>query len=598
MIPAAIWLVGCLAWLLDCPWWIKGFACIPAVLWAPGLPWARRLFGSKTALQLGIDAAWIAIVLAVLDISLVRLVDGGGGLLLGLSGGWLALGTWKNQNLAPMKLDRSALLGLAFTALLLTTIAGTQSHRLSRGLEAWWYSAEVDQLLGESLPWSAGEGWGQERRFGWPEDQPAAQGAELEDTGSPGGVLQIEAPGTLAVLLQGPVGATLSLSQQESESFHVVERDVTESQEEGPVARYLERGAVAAVLQVEPGPVEVRVNAAGPTRLYVLPGRLAVDSLDQSGEARFVHYYQILNIVENQRWAAEVLDSRHLTINQPPLWSYVLAVPTLLVGPDLPASSLLLLWVLVLLSATGLHLIDLTAPKTPWPVWLLPGCFAGIHLKLMMVPGSINFPDSLYAAALLGGLTALYERSGAGRLTVLGLGAGLLRYPGTITITLWALLLGRRAPWRSVGILWGAVFSLSAALALGAALTGDLSEWLRILYFETIPEHYANNPEAPPIWSRPWPFYKTWFAYTGGALALVLPLASRNSRWIASCAIVYSLMLCTIDHLTTHYFLPLLALSAACIATNTAGLRHRVWQSIMAILGLILAGLFIMGGSV
>ncbi len=598
MIPAAIWLLGCLAWLFESPWWVKGFTCVPAVLWAPGVPWARPICGSKTALQLGIDAAWISIVLAVLDITLVRTFGGGGVLLFGLSGAWLALGTWKHRDRPALRLSRPVVSGLIFTALILSATAGTQSHRLSRGLECWWYSTQVDQLLGESIPWSKAEGWGQERRFGWPEDQPEAQGAELEDSGPAGGTIQVQESGSIAVLLQADTGSTLSLSQEDTYSSGTIQRDVTESEEEGPVARYLERGAVAVVLQVKPGPVEVKVESQGPTRIYVLPGRLAVDSLDQSGEARFAHYYQILNIVENQRWAAEVLESRHLTINQPPLWSYVLAVPTLLVGPELPASSLLLLWVLVLLSATGLLLIELSAPSAPWPAWLLPGCFAAIHLQLMLQPGSINFPDSLYSAALLGGAASLISRDGATRVTLLGLAAGLLRYPGTITLTLWALFLGRRTPWRSLAILWGTVLSLSALLTLGAALTGHLGEWMHILYFETIPEHYANNPEAPAIWSRPWPFYKTWFAYTGGALILALPLASRTSRWLAGCAVAYSLMLCTIDHLTTHYFLPLVALSAVSIATNATGLNHRLLRVFIPLSALFLAGLFIMGGSV
>ncbi|MEE2750321.1 MAG: hypothetical protein VX519_02740 [Myxococcota bacterium] len=598
MMPVAIWLVGCLAWFLGAPWWVQGFTCIPAVLWAPGVPWARPILGSKTALQMGVDAAWISIVFAVVDVTAVRTLGGGGALLLGLSGAWLALGTWKNRNHSALKPSQSAIAGLACTALLLCATAGAQSHRLSRGLDCWWYSSDVDQSLGESIPWSATEGWGVERRFGWPEDQVTLQGAVLEDAGGGGGTLEVQGTGAFAVLLQAAIGSTLSISQDGVQRSGTVQRDVTESEEEGPVARYLERGSVAVVLPVKPGLVTVEVEAQGPTRVYVLPGRLAVDSLDQSGEARFAHYYQILNIVENQRWAAEVLETRHLTINQPPLWSYVLAVPTLLVGPELPASSLLLLWVLVLIAATGLLLIELSAPNAPWSAWLLPGCFAAVHLQLMLQPGSINFPDSLYTAALLGGAASLLSRDGSARVTLLGLCAGLLRYPGTITITLWALFLGRRTPWRSLATLWGSVLGLSAVLAVSAALTGQLGEWLDILYFETIPEHYANNPEAPAFWDRPWPFYKTWFAYTGGALMLVLPLASRPSRWLTGCAVAYSLMLCTIDHLTTHYFLPLVAMTAAAIAANATGLNHRFLRVILPLAALFLAGLFIMGGSV
>ncbi len=598
MIALVIWALGAGVHATSAPWWLQGLLVLPAVLWAPGAPWARRLLGSGSPLQAGVDAVWISIAFVVPGVCLVRWFGGGPWLLICTSGMWVGLGLWLNPpERSPW--SRQVLLGLGGAVVFLGLFAGVHSPRLSRGLDAWWHDTRVDTRLGDSVDWSRGEGWSAERRFGWPEDQPTAKGAVLSDPDNDGGTLRIEGAGTIAVLLQGPVGARITVSQgsQVTDSAEI-ESDPVVDEAEGPVPRYQDRGAVAAVLEVQPGDLEISIDSAsGSSRITVLPGRLAVDSLDLSGEARFVHYYQLLNIVENQRWAAEVLESRALTVNQPPLWSYVLAVPTLLVGTDLPAASMLFLWVLFLVAASGLALVEVAAPRAPWPAWLLPGLFAAVHGKLMLVPGSINFPDSLYAAAIVGGCAALLRRE-PGRIALLGLAAGMLRYPGTVLLTLIALLLGRRTPWRGLAILWGCVVGLAILIGAGALLQGSLSEWLFILWFETIPEHYSNNPDAAPFWSRPWAFYQTWFLYMGGALVLALPLATRNARWLAGAALLASAMLCTIDHLTTHYFLPLIALSAVAIAANSEGLQSRIFRVFAPLAALLAGGLFIVGGNV
>ena len=607
MIALVIWALGAGVHAASAPWWIQGLLVLPAVLWAPGAPWARRLLGSGSPLQAGVDAVWISIALVVPGVCLVRWLGGGPWLLICISGIWAGLGLWLNSP-EESEWTPKVLLGLGGAAVFLSLFAGAHSPRLSRGLDTWWHDTRIDARLGDSVEWSLGDGWSAEQRFGWPEDRPAALGAHLSDADGDGGTLQVQGTGTIAVLLQGPVGARITLSQgtdswDTSETWGgsdsaTIESDPVVDEAEGPVPRYQERGAAAAMLDVQPGELQIAVDSVQePVRITVLPGRLAVDSLDVSGEARFVHYYQLLNIVENQRWAAEVLESRALTINQPPLWSYVLAVPTLLIGSDLQAAGMLFLWVLFFVAASGLALVEVAAPRAPWPAWLLPGLFAAVHGKLMLVPGSINFPDSLYAAAIVGGCAALL-RQGPGRIALLCLSAGLLRYPGTVLLTLIALLLGKRTPWRGLVLLWACVGAVASLVGLGALVQGSFSEWLSILWFETIPEHYSNNPDAAPIWSRPLDFYQTWFLYMGGALVLALPLAPRNARWLASAAGVASAMLCTIDHLTTHYFLPLIALSAVAIAANSEGLKFRIFRIFAPLAALVAGGLFIVGGIV
>ena len=601
MIALATWLAGTAAFFLETPWWIRGILCLPAVLWAPGLGWAR-VVGSASRLQQGIDAAWISTLLAVVNVCLLRWMGGGAAHLLGLSLGWLVAGEYFARGRRAPSLLAGPRWGLAGAAILLAAYASWHSAPLSRSLDTWWYHSQA-QALGESTAWEASQGFSGAERFGWPEDRESAQGAELVDPEDDGGSLEILEAGREMVLLQGPVGASLSVGLEER-VVGEIQRDVTEVEEEGPVPRYLDRGAVAVAWEAEDGPLEIRVTKAEDSRLFFLPGNLAVDSLHRDGRGRLVHYYQVLNIVENQRWAAEVLEDRALTINQPPLWSYVLSVSTLLVDSELPGASVLLLWILMWLAASGVRLLALLAPRPSRAAWLLPGAMAVVHLKLMLEPGSLNFPDSLYATALIGGLAALLQcrdsRAAVGRFVVLGLAAGLLRYPGTITLSLWALLalpLLGASPRRALTALWASVLGATALFAAAALFSGQLSEWLTILWFETIPEHFANNPEASPLLERPIAFYLEWLRVSGLALLLTLPLATRGARWVMACALVYSLMLCTIDHMSSHYFLPLVALTAVAIGANEAGLKNRFTREFMSLAALIALTLFIVGWS-
>ena len=81
-------------------------------------------------------------------------------------------------------------------------------------------------------------------------------------------------------------------------------------------------------------------------------------------------------------------------------------------------------------------------------------------------------------------------------------------------------------------------------------------------------------------------------------LIFALPLATRNARWIAAAAFSYSLMLCSIDHLTTHYFLPLIALGAVAIGANSEGVNPRFLRILAPLAALLAGGLFIMAGTV
>jgi hypothetical protein len=578
------WLVALSCWMLNGPWWAVCALGLPAVLVLPGWGWARWRDPGASAIQSTVDATWLGIGLCVISVAVARLTGSGAVALWACSGLFLAWGLRVSRDrVRPALPSGKAIAGLVVLAATLGTLALQNSPALSRGLDVGWYHPNAQEKLGEPTPLHATTGWTDLRWIG----SPAEGALALLDPEGDGGHLKIEAAGPLLVLLRGPVGARLRLTDSDGQvRGGTVQADVTEMEEEGPVPRYLNRGMVGVWMEAQAGDLLIQVGLAGTgAQLYVLPGQEAIWTLDRSGEARFLHYYQLLNKVENQRWAAETLVDRHMTVHQPPLWSTVLAVPAALTDSEIPGANLLFLMVLALVGITGLALLEATAPDAPWGAWALPGLYTGVLFHMMAGPGSTNFPDTLYTAALLAGLlallrTTLFERSN--RLVGIGLAAGLLRYPGTVVISLWALLqkvLTHRSAFPAVGRLWGLVLAIAALVGIAGLSTGQLGEWLEILWFETGPEHYQNNQEAAPILERPLEFYTEWAQWMGfdgrwglgiwtGVVGLVL-WADRNARWILASMLCYSLLLCTIDHFPSHYFLPLVvgmgvSMSVAC----------------------------------
>ncbi|MCB9795600.1 MAG: hypothetical protein H6741_23095 [Alphaproteobacteria bacterium] len=574
LLSGITWAAASGAFALDAPLVVLALLGLPATLLAPGWGIAGRL-GAETWLQRWIDACWASILLMIPSVALVRLLGGDGALLLHLSLAWGLLGAASDRGGATGQgiAGRWETIGAAFVAIALAGLAITWAPTLQRPLDAYWYHPQADAEGHEPLPWAPVEGFGPKQPLGWEE----ARAAHLPDPEGDGGVIEVGEAGRMMILLRGPLGASLRLEQGgRSAGPTRIEADVIEVTEEGPVARYMERGAVAEVLEVQPGELRIRVEGAqGPADLYVIPGTDAVWSLHADGAVRFVHYYQLLNIVENLRWAEELTRDRWLTVSQPPLWSNGMAVVPLLLGGGLVGANLLLLWVLLLLGFSATRLLAVLEPRATPPAWLLPGLGAATVGKLMLEPGSTTFPDPLYAAALIGGIAALKQRSTT-RFAILGVCAGALRYPGVIALTIAAGIsaaLERRLPTRHLAALWGLTAALGLSVATIALITGQLQDWLFILWFETGPEHYHGDYSAGALLARPPEFYATWLRYTGYGLLLALPLAGRGAKLVGGWALVYSLLLCTIDHFPSHYFLPLVMASAVAVGASASALR-------------------------
>ncbi len=588
------------------------FLLIPALLWAPGWGWARWLSRHTTTnrLHLGIDAAWIALACAWLQVAFVREVGLtedtarytvlGLSLAVTLSGLWMARGTS-----APAPTPRREMLGGAAVLLAVVAVGIWRADDIQRHLHDHWYTEGADQIGDEPRLLVPGVGWTDDGQH-WPESgarllSPMTEGNTAATLVAPEG-----ARGPIVVAVQGPVGTRIQVGDVPAKS---VASSMVEKPDEGPVRRYQARGiaAVLVKLNLDPGDaLPVRVTGASDATVAVLPSTLAIWELHGEGVLRYTHYYQLLNQVENLDWAEEVLTTRRFTLNQPPGWSPILATAGLFLGNDLVTGNRLFLFVILLVGATAVRLASSLAPSAPLLSFLVPGGMVASHGLLMIEPASTNFPDSLYAAAVLAVALALTSKR-TGWLVATGIAAGLLRWPGvvltTIVVLCWYRTQGGR-PWRLLGRLW-AVVAIGILLAAIGVWVGELEDLLFILYFETFPEHWHGNYDIAQLASRIPGFYGLWAMYTGGGLILAAlgwfgadGQARRGLRFVLGAIVIYSLFLCTIDHHPTHYFLPLVACTGVAVVAASATTTRPALRTAFPTLCLLGLWIFLRNGQV
>jgi hypothetical protein len=600
VIRLALLVAAALAVGLDAPWWARGLLVPPALLWVPGWGLAARLDPDQDSrLQRLLDGAWIGMALAWAGVAIAReagLGDGAfGAFLFAWAGAWTAagarLGRGRSTNL---RAPRGALLGAAGVVLGVLGIAAWRAEDVARPLaDHWWHegATELGSPGGEPLAVLPATGWDAAERVGWEEAGAwsLAPGDGQRTLSAPEG-----AEGRIVVAVQGPLGTRVRVGDAEA----VVQASPLEHPDEGPVRRYEDRGTVGLTVPVDLTPGEPLVVETDAERAWLLTGPDAVWALHAEGGLRYVHYYQLLNQVENLDWAREVREDRWFTWNQPPGWSPLLSIGTLLISPDLPGCNALFLWVIALVGLSAVRLAVVVAPGAPAFAWAVPGGMAAAHGLLMLEPASANFPDSLYAAAVLGVAAAV----AAGRdraLGGMGVWAQALRWPGAVLSSLLALsfaVFARARPWRGLGLLWAGV-ALGGLVALAAAATGHAEDLLFILYFETFPEHWHGEYAPPTLLGRVPGFYLNWLTYTGGGLLVAVAgaIGARNPprlalRALLAAALAYSALLCTIDHHPTHYFLPLVGLTGPMVVAAAAATRPRLLRSALPVL--VLAGLW------
>ncbi|HCH63807.1 MAG: hypothetical protein CL927_20280, partial [Deltaproteobacteria bacterium] len=378
-------LAGALA--LGAPWWVIGLLAPPAMLWAPGVGWARRLTPDGTRLDQALDAAWFAMAAMWLSVAIFRELGVlGSGLSIGyvgVAGAVWATGQVMGRQQRPgVPLPLGPRIGVAGVFLAVCAVFAWRSADVLRPLHDHWYLEGADQHEQfEALPLVRGAGWSEATAVGWPEAgamiwTPSSDQAEIVATKA--------AKGTLILAVQGPVHSRIAVTTPDGTT---VENTVlTEMQEEGaefPEPRYLPTGGVAAVavpVDLEAGQ-QLAVALSIPDgsidgRVLFMPSTEAIWALHATGVVRYTHRWQILNQVENQLWANEMRTSRRFTWNQPPGWSPLLTMQVQLTGRDLDAAGLLFLWVLSFVGLSGVRAAHSLAPRAPLAAWLAPAGLA------------------------------------------------------------------------------------------------------------------------------------------------------------------------------------------------------------------------------
>ncbi len=403
-------------------------------------------------------------------------------------------------------------------------------------------------------------------------------------------------------LVHGPIGTEAALKTGKSDLARDTVRQMVELEGlDALVERYWDWGTVALV-----GVVPVEASSKRTVTLELSPptgfttadlavaewSGLSNDELlefTRTRGFRFMHPFQLLNVTENVRWADEVATDYVLsgrapdgssTLHQPPGWTYQYAPVRQMLTPHLVSASALLFVILALIGLTCLLGAQSAAAG---PLSTAVGGLLGVgvtasvlqHGRLMVSDGSMNFPDSLYALALV--LCVVLLVSGRTKtFLVWAFLATILRYPGVVVVAMSAgslalLRVDLRRKVMDATMRFGLVVALFCGVMLiVAVLTGALDQWLFALWFETIPEHFNNNPEAAPFWERPFEFLKIWMVVGGGVLVASLPFRSTLSRVAVATAVLYAPLLAFIDHFSHHYFLPLIALMGVTAASNAA----------------------------
>jgi hypothetical protein len=579
--------------MADAQWWIKGIVVLPTILWATGWGWVLWLHKQSriSPLQMLLDSAWISLVIAWINISLIREIGVGQHasvewILLGISLLWTIGGLYLGRNnlvLSPLPPRERTGMYAIFAAILLVVF--WKAPDIQRPLDGYWYLEGADDPRHTYVPLLPAKNWQSKELVGWPE---AGAQRLVPNSSNPDLIANGRANGRVTLAVRGPVGSYIEAKGIRNE----VAQSMAESEEEGPVRRYLDSGVAAISIWADMQPGEyLGLNVKG-DEVYLIPSSDAVWALHATGALRYTFYYQILNQVENQVWAEEILEDRRFTWNQPPGWSPILALSNIMITPDLNGAACLFLSVITLVGLCSLRLTSLIAPRAHNLAWYIPAVLVMVHALLMLEPASHNFPDSLYTVALLSVLIGLQMRDQK-RFAIMGVLSQALRWPGAILATAFALLsyANHKHPIKEyLQYLWLGV-GVGIIVTGLAVLSGDAEDVLFILYFETFPEHWHNNYSLGDLLSRMPNFYKKWIMYTGGMLVLTLPFlwgkdieARKSLRTILGGAFGYSVILATIDHDPSHYFLPLIAITGpSFVAASTClqqGLQQRIFLSV------------------
>lgn len=592
--PIGLHLFTAIALLSGAQWWIMGIVALTTFLWSVGWGWSCWLHKDEhpSVIQVLLDSAWISMVIIWLNIAVIRELGLGTAtnlpwILWLLSLMWTFGGLWLSRTHQPVyPMAPRERKGLQFIGMAMLLLISWRSADIARPLDGYWYLEAASDNRHPLVPIRPANFWTNIENVGWIE---AGAYAMTPTTPSPTLIADQRVNGRITLAVRGPIGSYIEANGERNE----VAAQMVENPDEGLVDRYLEAGVAAISIWADLQPGEQIPLSVKGDRVYLMASSEAVWALHGTGKLRYTHYYQLLNQVENQRWAEEMLTTRRFTWNQPPGWSPILSLSNIFVTPDLNGAACLFLHVIALVAISSLRLATIIAPRAPTIAWMIPAGLMMAHGLLMLEPASQNFPDSLFAAALLGVWIGLVQKS-SWRFATFGVLSQALRWPGAILATIFLLLYRwmseGQSPWiQSLKNLWGLIIGgiIIAGLAM---LTGDAEDLLFILYFETFPEHWHGNFNPWDLLMRIPDFFTKWILYTGGTILLSVPfLWSKHNRTIAPLGwslLGYATLLGTIDHHPSHYFLPLVACTGPLFIASVTCLPNLMHQKILTGLGL------------
>ncbi len=586
---------------------LRAFPVVPGWMLLPGLPWlalwsARRSAASRSfrfdPLTGLIKAAALSLLIQIVNLAVFKLLSWQPDpvvylalLMVEALPACVLLLWW-----APVRVaipTRREVLMAVVAALLVGAMGARFAGWAARPLESYWYHPRaLEQREASPVSLQPQGEWGPATILG----QPGGQARVYHPVGTGELSLEAEQAGTttLLLLLQAEVGASIGVSRAgERLARTQVSRRPTEDEQEGPVLRYFERGITCVIedIEVEAGDrLVITIDAAPGYLLADLSSASsdAVVALQKAGPSP-IHYHQILNLAETQEWGQQALASHYLIIHQPPLWPYVVGPLQLLVGQGLSAAFLFVLLTLLVQALVLMRLVTRAEPGTPVTALLLLLMCVMLQGRLMIHANSINFPDYLYALTIVIGCLALV-RSDAVLFGVFGFGSGLLRYPGAVLFTAAALFHGwitganKRADWH-LAVLWALTAGFVLFVLVAGLVSGQLEVWWERIVFENTTEHFHGDYKLLTLVSRIPSFFWWLLIYSGFAPLFALPLAGRNARWLMALGVAYALPIAASDHMSSHYFLPLIALMTAAAACNITVLARRYGQLTGEIIG-------------
>jgi hypothetical protein len=541
---------------------LRALLVVPALFWAPGAGWAS---GCADRFDRFFRAVGVSVVAGM---PLLVVAQHVGSWVLFVGGAGVCVCGFLRQRARLEPLATGPRVGAAAVVAVVALVGGSGGASLALPLDGNWWFRAAEELPESSAdrPTTPGAGWRSQREVGpaWVLTTDAATATVR----MPAGVIAV----------RGPVGSTMRVASGARVPQRVtVEVNPVEDAEEGAVPRYLERGVAALSVVAEPDELTT-LSLSNPSQsvVYLIPDAEALWTLHGDGELRFSHYYQLLNMVEQLHWARETGLSRWVTDVQPPLWSWLLGLALLGNHGEQPTANVLFMYLCLAIGWMAVSVMNRLAPRAPLVAWLLPAAAVAEHARLMLEPGSAGMPDSLYTLAVLG----VFGGAGLGWAVI----AQLARYPGALIS---ALALGWQARWRTLVQFGLGVSGLLLFVGVAGWLSGSLAGWIETATWETGPEHWHGEFDPWILLGRAPTFYGTWLAYAGATPLLALSGASKPARALLGTAFSYSLLLCTVDHFPSHYFLPLVQLSALAVAVGKPGVW--AWRPWLALAGMIYA---------